>query len=150
MNSRSIILGFAIVSLLALLLLFTLTQPGNSLITGNLIFEPDRPIQEANSTYSMTPTISLRLDYSMKEIERIIEMAKSLVRSCNGADAVQIESCVASELQNTGWQVVGKDETGFIYKFDVKSKYTLPIFNETEKKLEEKEIVYKFALDFSS
>ena len=143
---------FGVLAIVLAILILSVVGPGNTegnRITGFFILDPATPIEDINSTYALTPIFEVKTEYSLKEYEEVVDEARALLSKCKETDAVVVNTCVAGEVSLIhGWTIVEYQE--FLYKFEVvKSALTLPFYNETTQKMENKQVAYRFALDFS-
>jgi hypothetical protein len=148
MIQKSSILGMGMLFAIALLMIFSLNNPSGSKLTGMFVIEPDTKLEDINSTYSLVPLFETTADYSLGEYDTIISQAKVLISQCRGTDPVIVNTCVTAEIATQhGWTIVERQD--FMYKFNVEGKNEIPLYDEVSKKLENKPVIYMFALDFS-
>ncbi len=148
MIKKASAIAMALLLAAAMLMITTLDKESGNMITGLLVSEPLAPIEEMNSTYTVSPSFEVATDYSIDEFTNVVASAKGLLASCRGADEAAVEACVISQLAiKENWNINGR--SGFIYRFDVASEYSLPEYDPSAKLIEDKKIVYRFALDFS-
>lgn len=102
-----------------------------------------------NSTYSLIPLVEVRTGYSLDEYERLAAEAKAIVAKCRGTEEATVETCVNDEIATLqGWKIAERND--FTYKFDVvKSSLIIMVYDEAAKKLVDKQVTYRFALDLS-
>jgi len=149
MIRKSSVVGMVLLLVIALLMISTLFNPSGNRITGLLVLDSQSKLDELESVYSLIPIFETSADYSLKEYDEIAAAAKTLLDECKSNDEKAVEKCVDTKLPtNQAWTIA--ERSGFFYKFEVKSRYKLPTYDDSTQKLEDKEIIYRFALDFSA
>jgi hypothetical protein len=145
--SRFAITGMVLVLLMALMIISLSGIDSQDKLTGFASLngkDGTTPAENLPSTYSVIPISEISIDYSFSEYPQLVTEAKRLVSKCAGRE--NVTECLDIYLKR-GWSVAGNE--GNIYKFDVTGSQKLPMHDETEHKIVEKELTYKLALDFS-
>ncbi len=148
MIRKSAVIGMVMLLVITLLIIFSLNSTSGSKITGMFVIEPDTPLADINSIYSLVPLFEVNIDYSFDEYGKIENQARALLYHCRGSDPNLVNICVKDEITTMhGWNLVENQD--FLYKFDVEGQKEIPLYDEQTKKMENKAVTYKFALDFS-
>ena len=145
MKERYLVLGMAAILIASFLILLMPAERENPL-TG-MASASERNIAETGdvrTTYSVIHITRIETGYRFSEYEELSESAKELVDDCRGSS--DIASCIASDMES-GWTMVGSD--GTVCLFEVTGSQNQRVYDEAEKKIIEKPLLYKFALDFS-
>jgi hypothetical protein len=142
--ARFAVTGMVLVLLMALMVISLSGIDSQDKITGFVAVEKAGSAVGLPSTYSVVPISRLSLNYTLSEYTRLVTEAKRLVVKCASRD--NVTDCLDIYLKK-GWSIAGNE--GNIYKFDVAASQKLPMYDEAEQKIVEKELTYRLALDFS-
>lgn len=136
--------GLMIISIMVLMIISSIGIVGQS-PTGRLVSPDDKPAGDGvSSIYTIVPQSVIRAGYNMSEYEQVVSDARILVGKCAGN--ADLDRCVMDSLP-IHWTIAGHEDT--LYRFDVRSAYAIPAFDESAKKVMPSNPIYRFALDFS-
>jgi hypothetical protein len=147
MREKQLVFGMAAVLIAVLMILSIASFDGTSTITGLLTASGGRDMTNLTTLYSVVPITRVQTGYELGEYDRIVFEAKTLVEKCRFlANLTETDICIATNLE-AGWTKLGSEDT--FYQFEVVSGQKARAYDEDQKKITEKDIIYKFALDFS-
>jgi len=142
--SKFAVAGMVFVLLLVLMIISISGIDSQDKLTGFVTVAEPEPSPGLPSTYSVVPISRIGLNYSFADYPKLVTEAKRLVTKCAGKD--NVTGCLDIYLKK-GWSIAGSE--GNIYKFDATGSQRLPMYDETEAKMVERELTYRLALDFS-
>lgn len=151
MRQKQLVIGMAIILLMALLIM-GLFSPEGVTMTGFATLSTDRNMENTTTVYSVVPITRVDMDYSLDEYEEIVSKAKEMVKDCRGKSEpgsnyyATLENCI-EEHMSVLWSIEGSDDT--YYMFKVIGVNTVRQYNPDKNKVIDEEITYRFALDFS-
>jgi hypothetical protein len=142
--SRFAITGMALVLLMALMIISISGIDSQDKLTGFAVSEEKTQPENLPSTYSIVPVSKISINYTFSEYPKLVSEAKRLVAKCAGNE--NVTGCLDTYLKRS-WSIAGNESS--IYRFDVAGAEKLPAYDEAEKKIVDKPVIYRLALDFS-
>jgi hypothetical protein len=144
MKKRQLVWGMAIILVAALMVLSLTSFDGANSITGLLTDPGDRDMTNVTIVYSVVPITRVEAGYSFDEYEELVSESRELVEECRASADIAV--CIADNL-GAGWTQAGSE--GTFYMFEVTGDQKTRQYDTAERKIIEKNIGYRFALDFS-
>lgn len=149
-KETQIVISMAVLLILALTILL-LFNPDGSMPTGLAVYAPDRDMTNTTTVYSVVPITKVGLDYSFDEYEEIVSKAKEMVEDCRGKsdpgpNYAALEYCIEQHM-GLLWSVEGSEGTYYLFK--VIGLQKVRQYDPNSKRVLDKELTYRFALDFS-